>query len=159
MGEGQYSPLRAIHLRAGWSSSRSMREVACQSIPAYSVGSARVVRRCCEVAVCGRAGESSLPSPQMRQPVAPSMALLMESRSHPTQHLTETTSEPSRPRLSRTPRWGLSLRSWQMPGRGHQPEEERRAAGLIRRAMASASIRWCGFMERALTDGCATWCE
>ena len=91
----------------------------------------------------------------MRHPVAPSIARLTESRSHPAQHLTETTSEPSRPRLSRTPRCGRSLRSWQMPGRGHQPEEERRADGLIRPAMASASIRYGWFMARVRVDRCA----
>ena len=91
----------------------------------------------------------------MRHPVAPSIARLTESRSHPAQHLTETTSEPSCPWLSRTPRCGRSLRSWQMPGRGHQPEEDRRAAGLTRPAMASASIRCGWFMARVRVDRCA----
>ena len=95
----------------------------------------------------------------MRQPVAPSMARLIESRPHQTQHFTETTSEPSRPRLSRTFRWGRSLRSWQMPGRGHQPDEERRADGVIRLAMASESMRWGGFMAGFPDGGCATWCN
>ena len=35
--------------------------------------------------------------------MVPSMARLTESRPQPAQHLTETTSEPSRPRLSRPP--------------------------------------------------------
>ena len=64
-----------------------------------------VSRFCGEARVRG-AGESSIRCPQIRHPVAPSMARLTESRSQPAQHFTETTSEPSRPRLSRTPRWG-----------------------------------------------------
>ena len=83
------------------------------------------------------------------------MARLTESRSQPAQHFTETTSEPSRPRLSRTPRWGWSLRSWQMPGSAHQPEGERLALGLRRVAIASASIRYGRFMARFQMGGCA----
>ena len=83
------------------------------------------------------------------------MARLTESRSQPAQHFTETTSEPSRPRLSRTPRCGRSLRSWQMPGSAHQPEGERRELGLSRRAMASASRRYGRFMTPVRAGRCA----
>ena len=83
------------------------------------------------------------------------MARLTESRSQPAQHFTETTSEPSRPLLSRTPRCGRSLRSWQMPGSGHQPEGERLALGLSRLAIASASRRYGRFMALVCAGRCA----
>ena len=102
-------------------------------------------------------GQGSRPCADPRYAIrsAASIARLTESRSQPAQHLTETTSEPSCPWLSRTPRWGRSLRSWQMPGRGHQPEEERRADGLIRPAIASASMRYGRFMALVCAGRCA----
>ena len=136
-----------------------MRSEAPQSFQAYSRRSGTGPVSVDSGPVRGGAGESGVRSPQIRQPVALSMARLMESRSHPTQHLTETTSEPPRPLLSRTPRCGLSRLSWQMPGRGHQPEEECRADGLIRLAMASESMRSGGFMAWVAGGGCAMWCD
>ena len=50
---------------------------------------------------------------------------------------------------------GRSLRSWQTPGRGRQPEGERRSDGLSRLAMASASIRYGWFMTRVHVNRCA----